>query len=49
MLLGILFHWRPWSFLKSTEDAAKAVWGIIIQIPLYAAIFGLFKFTAPLR
>jgi short-chain fatty acids transporter len=46
LMLGILFHWRPWSFLKATEDAAKAVWGIIIQFPFYAGIFGLFKYTA---
>jgi short-chain fatty acids transporter len=45
LMLGILFHWRPWSFLKATEDAARAVWGIIIQFPLYAGIFGLFNFT----
>jgi short-chain fatty acids transporter len=44
--LGILFHWRPWSFLKATEDAGKAVWGIVLQFPFYAGIFGLFKFTA---
>jgi short-chain fatty acids transporter len=43
--LGILFHWRPWSFLKATEDAGKAVWGIVLQFPFYAGIFGLFKFT----
>ncbi len=46
LMLGILFHWRPWTFLKATEDAGKAVWGIIIQFPFYAGIFGLFKFTA---
>jgi short-chain fatty acids transporter len=46
LMLGVLFHWRPWSFLKATEDAAKAVWGIIIQFPFYAGIFGLFKYTA---
>jgi len=46
LMLGILFHWRPWSFLKATEDAGKAVWGIVIQFPFYAGIFGLFKFTA---
>jgi short-chain fatty acids transporter len=46
LVLGILFHWRPWSFLKAAEDAGKAVWGIIIQFPFYAGIFGLFKFTA---
>jgi len=33
LMLGILFHWRPWSFLKATEDAGKAVWGIIINFP----------------
>jgi len=46
LMLGILFHWRPWSFLKATEEAGKAVWGIVIQFPFYAGIFGLFKFTA---
>ncbi len=45
LMLGVLFHWRPWSFLRATEDAGKAVWGIIIQFPFYAGIFGLFKFT----
>jgi len=46
LMLGVLFHWRPWSFLKACEDAGKAVWGVIIQFPFYAGIFGLFKFTA---
>lgn len=45
LMLGVLFHWRPWSFLKATEDAGKAVWGIVIQFPFYAGILGLFKFT----
>jgi short-chain fatty acids transporter len=45
LMLGILFHWRPWSFIKAAEDAGKAVWGIVIQFPFYAGIFGLFKFT----
>jgi len=46
LMLGVLFHWRPWSFLKATEQAGKAVWGIVIQFPFYAGIFGLFKYTA---
>jgi len=46
LMLGVLFHWRPWSFLKACEDAGKAVWGVVIQFPFYAGIFGLFKFTA---
>jgi short-chain fatty acids transporter len=45
LMLGILFHWRPWSFLRATEDAGKAVWGIVVQFPFYAGILGLFKFT----
>jgi short-chain fatty acids transporter len=44
--LGILFHFRPWALLKACEEAGKAVWGVIIQFPFYAGIFGLFKFTA---
>jgi len=46
LMLGVLFHWRPWSFLKATQEAGKAVWGIVIQFPFYAGIYGLFKFTA---
>ena len=46
LMLGVLFHWRPWAFLKAAEDAGKATWGVIIQFPFYAGIFGLFKFTA---
>jgi short-chain fatty acids transporter len=45
LMVGILFHWRPWSFLKAAEQAGGAVWGIVIQFPFYAGIFGLFKFT----
>ena len=45
LFLGVLFHWRPWSFLKATEEAGKAVWGIVIQFPFYAGIFGLIYFT----
>ena len=44
-MLGVLFHWRPCSFLKAAEDAGKAVWGIVIQFPFYAGILGLFKYT----
>jgi hypothetical protein len=33
------------AYLKATEDAGKAVWGIVIQFPFYAGILGLFKYT----
>ncbi|MBC8466876.1 MAG: short-chain fatty acid transporter [Deltaproteobacteria bacterium] len=45
LMLGIIFHWRPWSFLKAAEESGKAVWGIVIQFPFYAGIYGLIKFT----
>ena len=45
LMVGVLFHWRPWRFLKASEEAGKVVWGIIIQFPFYAGIFGLFKYT----
>ena len=45
LILGILLHWYPWRFLKAAENAGKVVWGVIIQFPFYAGIFGLFKFT----
>jgi short-chain fatty acids transporter len=45
LMLGVLFHWRPWSFLKATEESGKAVWGIVIQFPFYAGIYGLIAFT----
>ena len=43
LMVGILLHWHPWRFLKAAENAGKVVWGIIIQFPFYAGIFGLFK------
>ncbi|MDP8249096.1 MAG: TIGR00366 family protein [Candidatus Tritonobacter lacicola] len=46
LMLGVIFHWRPRSFLKASEEAGKTVWAIIIQFPFYAGIFGLFKYTA---
>ena len=45
LMLSILLHWYPWRFLKAAENAGKVVWGVIIQFPFYAGIFGLFKFT----
>ena len=46
LMVGILLHWYPWRFLKAAENAGKVVWGVIIQFPFYAGIFGLFKFTS---
>lgn len=42
---GLLLHWYPKSFLAACEEGAKNTWGVIIQYPLYAGIFGLMSYT----
>lgn len=46
LMLGVALQYRPVFFLKAVEEAAKAVWGIIIQFPFYAGIFGIFNYTS---
>jgi len=43
--LGLLLHWHPKSFLQACEEGIKNTWGIVIQYPLYAGIFGLMSYT----
>jgi short-chain fatty acids transporter len=38
LMLGILLHWRPVSFLKAVSASVPAVAGVLIQFPLYGAI-----------
>jgi len=45
LALGLLLHWYPKSFLHACEEGAKHTWGIIVQYPLYAGIFGLMSYT----
>lgn len=45
LALGLLLHWHPRSFLHACEEGVKNTWGIIIQYPLYAGIFGLMSYT----
>jgi short-chain fatty acids transporter len=42
---GLLLHWRPKSFLHACEAGIKNTWGVVIQYPLYAGIFGLMSYT----
>ena len=46
LALGLLLHWYPKSFLHACEEGIKNTWGIVIQYPLYAGIFGLMSYTA---
>jgi short-chain fatty acids transporter len=43
LMLGILLHWTPQSFLRSAEDGSVYIWGVVIQFPFYAGIFGIIQ------
>jgi len=45
LALGLLLHWRPKSFLRACEVGIRNTWGIVVQFPLYAGIFGLMTYT----
>lgn len=41
LMLGMLLHWTPRSFLNSAAKAIPATGGVLIQFPIYAGIFGV--------
>jgi short-chain fatty acids transporter len=41
--LALLLHGRPLGFLRACRDGVDAAWGIILQFPFYAGIFGLMQ------
>ena len=43
--LALLLHGRPSSFLTACRRGVDGAWGIIIQFPFYAGIFGLLQFA----
>ncbi len=42
---ALLLHGRPSSFLRACRLGVDAAWGIIVQFPFYAGIFGLMQNT----
>ena len=46
LVAALLLHGRPLSFLRACRDGVDAAWGIILQFPFYAGIFGLMQNTA---
>ncbi len=42
---ALVLHGRPLSFLRACRQGVDAAWGIIIQFPFYAGIFGLMQNT----
>lgn len=43
LLAALLLHGRPLPFLRACRDGVDAAWGIILQFPFYAGIFGLMQ------
>ena len=45
MMLIILLHKSPANLIKAVKNATPASWGVLLQFPFYAGIFGIMKFT----
>ena len=45
LVLALVLHGRPLSFLRACRAGVDSAWGIIVQFPFYAGIFGLLQYT----
>ena len=45
LMVGVLLHWTPASFLKSAQEGGTFIWGVVVQFPFYAGIFGIIQFS----
>ncbi|TAM85828.1 short-chain fatty acid transporter [bacterium] len=45
LIAAMLLHWRPAYFVQAIKDATPAIWGVVLQFPFYAGIFGLIVST----
>jgi short-chain fatty acids transporter len=45
LVVGIILHRTPASFLKAACEGGTFIWGVVIQFPFYAGIFGIIKFS----
>ncbi|WP_437724363.1 MULTISPECIES: short-chain fatty acid transporter [unclassified Sorangium] len=45
LTLAVLLHGTPARLIKASEEAAGVLHGIVLQFPLYAGIYGIFKAT----
>jgi short-chain fatty acids transporter len=41
LIIGMLLHWKPKSYLKAAARAVPMTGGVLLQFPLYAGIFGV--------
>jgi short-chain fatty acids transporter len=45
LALGALLHWTPASLMRAVREATPATWGVLLQFPFYAGIFGIMTGT----
>ena len=45
LIVGVLLHWTPAAFLKAAYEGGNFIWGVVVQFPFYAGIFGIIKFS----
>lgn len=45
LVAALLLHGRPTSFLRACREGVSSAWGIILQFPFYAGIFGVIQNT----
>lgn len=45
LMLGLLLSGSPANFARAVTESMKNVWGVVIQFPLYAGLFGLITYT----
>ena len=45
LVLALVLHGKPLPFLRACRAGVDSAWGIIVQFPFYAGIFGLLQFT----
>lgn len=43
--LGMLLHGSPHSFINSVRSGANTIYGVVIQFPMYAGIFGIISYS----
>ena len=45
LMLGVFLHPSPQSLMKAGEDAGRFVYGIVLQFPFYAGMYGIIRGT----
>lgn len=45
LILALMLHGRPQAFLRACRQGVDSAWGIVLQFPFYAGIFGLMQNT----